>query len=107
MKRTLIAVCLISVSTLITIKVLAACGSYFQPEGSDTFSGVDVVSVRPPTGVFSLPMAMKPTTFRSQQTASVSQARRARLMLVFLDMIHPTSRQLLSAWVVGRGTYSW
>jgi len=39
MKRTLITVCLIGVSAFVTVKVLAACGSYFQTESPDTFSG--------------------------------------------------------------------
>jgi hypothetical protein len=39
MKRILTALALIVVSAFITLEVLAACGSYFQPEGPDTFSG--------------------------------------------------------------------
>jgi hypothetical protein len=39
MKRILIALSLITVSAFATFKVLAACGSYFQPAQSDSFTG--------------------------------------------------------------------
>jgi hypothetical protein len=39
MKRILIALSLVAVSAFTTFKVLAACGSYFQPAQSDFFSG--------------------------------------------------------------------
>jgi hypothetical protein len=39
MKRILLALTLVIVSSFVTFKVLAACGSYFQPHGADTFSG--------------------------------------------------------------------
>lgn len=39
MRRTLIALFVTFVTAAITFKVLADCGSYFQPEKADTFSG--------------------------------------------------------------------
>jgi hypothetical protein len=39
MKRTLITFGLLMLSALSSLKILAACGSYFQPEGPDTFDG--------------------------------------------------------------------
>ena len=39
MKRTLIALSLVAVSAFTTFKVLAECGSYFQPAQSDSFAG--------------------------------------------------------------------
>jgi hypothetical protein len=39
MKRTLTPLTLIVVSMFVTLKVLAACGSYFQPHEPDTFAG--------------------------------------------------------------------
>jgi hypothetical protein len=39
MKRALIGFALIAASAFVTVKVLAECGSYFQPEKEDTFSG--------------------------------------------------------------------
>lgn len=39
MKRLLIGLALTGASALMTLKVLAACGSYFTPAGPDTFNG--------------------------------------------------------------------
>jgi hypothetical protein len=49
MKRALIGFALIAASAFITVKVLAECGSYFQPEKEDTFSGEAICGLYGPT----------------------------------------------------------
>ncbi|HJR07721.1 MAG TPA: hypothetical protein VJ842_10705 [Pyrinomonadaceae bacterium] len=39
MRRIFLLFALMGVSAFVTLEVLAACGSYFQPDGADTFSG--------------------------------------------------------------------
>ena len=39
MKRVLTVLSLVVLSSLVTFKVLAACGSYFQSHGDDSFAG--------------------------------------------------------------------
>jgi hypothetical protein len=49
MKRALIGFALIAAGAFITVKVLAECGSYFQPEQADTFSGDALCGLFGPT----------------------------------------------------------
>lgn len=44
MRRLLITLALLMVSAVLTFKVLGACGTYIQPEGNDTFAGVQCVT---------------------------------------------------------------
>ena len=39
MKRVLTLISLVVLSSLVTFKVLAACGSYFQPHRADSLAG--------------------------------------------------------------------
>lgn len=39
MRRIFIFSVFMAVSAIVTVKVLAACGNYFQPAGNDTFTG--------------------------------------------------------------------
>src|SRR5437762_5173831 len=75
MKRVLISLCLVAASALGTIRLLAACGSYFQAETPDTtFYGTQCVDHFGKISDWRLfsPMDMKPKIFKSKLTRPVS-----------------------------------